>query len=95
MGTMLIIAEIVGAIWKHRNYRKKSINDVLASMQRPEKGVPISDLYPNRSNIDKDGTELNSSDVEMETVSVEMEPIPIEEEPSHSEKKKMVPKNKP
>lgn len=65
MGTILIIAAITAAtIWKLRYYRKKSVNDILASMQQPKKGILTRDLYPNRLNIDKEGSELNSSEIE-------------------------------
>lgn len=88
MGAMLIIAEIAAAtaLWKFRNYRKKSVNGVLASMQRAEKRIPIGDLYPNGSNIDKEETGVNSSEVEMDLVHVE-------EEPKHlSAERRMLPK---
>lgn len=74
MSTVLIIAAIAAALWKLRNYRKKSVNDVLASMQQPEKGIPVSGLYPNESRIDKEETGVNLSEVEMEPVPVETEP---------------------
>lgn len=46
VGTLIVIAAIVTAVWKLKRHRKKSINSVLSSMQQPKQEMLHSVLYP-------------------------------------------------